>query len=121
MSETEIWGFRPTSGHLAGSDLVGFQVEATDGHIGKIDRHSDEAAASYLVVDTGPWIFGHLVLLPAGTVVRIDHQEQRVYVDRTKAEIKDGPRFLPEELVTEPDIRDRYSLYYGPFYGPPNR
>ena len=48
------------------NDLTGFSVEALDGSIGKIDEASNEVGASYLVVDTGPWIFGKKVMLPAG-------------------------------------------------------
>ena len=67
MSDS-IWGYQPTTGHTAGTDLTGFKVEATDGSIGKVDKHSDDVDSSYLVVDTGVWIFGKHVLLPAGTV-----------------------------------------------------
>jgi hypothetical protein len=39
-------------------DLVGYRVEATDGRIGSVDEASDDTDARWLVVDTGPWIFG---------------------------------------------------------------
>ena len=74
-------------------DLVGYQVQASDGRIGTIDEASDETDAGYLVVDTGPWIFGQKVLLPAGTVAEVNHQERVVHVDRTRQEIKDAPPF----------------------------
>ena len=112
----EMWEFRSTSGHVAGSDILGFHVEATDGHIGKVDRLSEEAAAGYLVVDTGPWIFGRHVLLPAGTVVQVDTEGRKVFVDRTKEEIKDGPEFDPHKHDADTDYQDRYTGYYGPFY-----
>ncbi|MFD7797331.1 PRC-barrel domain containing protein, partial [Streptomyces sp. NPDC059759] len=35
MSDS-IWGYQPTTGHTAGTDLTGFKVEATDGSIGKV-------------------------------------------------------------------------------------
>ncbi|WP_441249600.1 PRC-barrel domain-containing protein [Kitasatospora sp. McL0602] len=120
-----IWDFRETAGHVTGTDLVGFHVEAVDGSIGKIDRLSDDVDDSYLVVDTGPWIFGRLVLLPAGTVLRVDEADRKVYVDRTKSEIKHGPALVPDfrenENENETGTRDRYSSYYGPFYGNPAR
>ncbi|MBD0291736.1 MAG: PRC-barrel domain containing protein, partial [Thermoleophilia bacterium] len=47
------------------TDVVGFSVEATDGGIGKVDEATYDVGQSYLVVDTGPWIFGKKVLLPA--------------------------------------------------------
>jgi len=66
-------------------------VHATDGDIGKVDEASDEVNASSIVVDTGPWIFGRRVVLPAGTVERVDDEEQEIYVDLTKDQIKDSP------------------------------
>ena len=46
-----------------------------------------------MVVDTGPWIFGKKVLLPAGVVDRVDRDEEKVYVGRTKDQIKNAPEF----------------------------
>ncbi|MEU4402854.1 PRC-barrel domain-containing protein [Micromonospora orduensis] len=98
-------------------DLVGYQVEASDGRIGAIDEASDEVDAGYLVVDTGPWILGRKVLLPAGTVDRVDHQDRAVHVDLTRQEIKDAPPFDPES--TDPEYRDRVGRYYADRYLPP--
>ncbi|MFC0004124.1 PRC-barrel domain-containing protein [Micromonospora siamensis] len=96
-------------------DLVGYRVEATDGRIGEIDRASDEADARYLVVDTGPWIFGRKVLLPAGTVARVDHLERTVHVDRTRDQVKDSPAFDPDDFA-RPEYRDRVGNYYAESY-----
>src|SRR6266545_3172108 len=68
-------------------DLTGFSVEATDGGIGKVDEATYETSRSYIVVDTGPWIFGKKVLLPAGVVQRVDLDSETVFVNRTKDEI----------------------------------
>src|ERR687892_1073410 len=46
-------------------DVEGFKVAATDGDIGKIDEATYDVGSSYIVVDTGPWILGRKVLLPA--------------------------------------------------------
>jgi hypothetical protein len=98
-----------------GPDLVGYHVEATDGSIGKIDEVSHETGASRLIVDTGPWIFGRKVLLPAGTVQRVDHTERKVYVDRTKDQIKDSPEYDPDTFG-KPEYRDRVGGYYEDSY-----
>lgn len=101
-------------------NLVGFRVEATDGSIGKVDDATDEVGASYVVVDTGPWIFGRRVMLPAGTIERVDWDDQAIYVDRTKDEITDSPELgeLGENAWDDPDYRDRLGGYYGNYYGP---
>jgi hypothetical protein len=94
-----------------GVDIVGFDVEATDGGIGKIDEATYDTGASYVVVDTGPWIFGKKVLLPAAVLQRVDLDSQTVYVDRTKDEIKDAPEF-DESLYRNEDYRSRVGSYY---------
>ena len=88
MTTTDLWTYGEST--IANTDLTGFKVEAIDGSIGKIDEASNEIGASYLVVDTGPWIFGKKVMLPAGVVDRVDLDEETVYVNRTKDEIKDA-------------------------------
>ncbi|WP_426362138.1 PRC-barrel domain-containing protein [Streptomyces sp. E-08] len=113
MSEAGIWGYGQETGYTAGIDLIGYEVEATDGHIGKIDRHSEDVDAAHLVVDTGVWIFGKHVLLPAGTVRRIDSVDEKVYVDRTKAQIKDAPEFDEAKYAGEPSYLEQFARYYG--------
>ncbi|GIF70586.1 PRC-barrel domain containing protein [Asanoa siamensis] len=88
-------------------DLTGYAVHAVDGEIGKVEQ----AGAADLVVDTGPWIFGRQVLLPAGVVDRVDHQSRTVHVDRTKEQIKEAP-----EHADAADYRDRLAHYYRDTY-----
>ncbi|MGW4498104.1 PRC-barrel domain-containing protein [Micromonospora sp. NPDC004336] len=96
-------------------DLVGYRVEATDGRIGAIDEASDDTDAPWLVVDTGPWIFGRKVLLPVGTVTRVDHLDRTVHVDRTREQVKESPAFDPDGY-RERDYRDRVGDYYRDTY-----
>ncbi|MFC6087356.1 PRC-barrel domain containing protein [Sphaerisporangium aureirubrum] len=119
MANRDLWTFSPTvTGTNQSFDVVGYHVEATDGKIGSVDEATYEVGESYLVVDTGPWIFGKKVLLPASTVTQIDPQERKVFVSRTKDEIKDGPEF-DEVGYKESTYRDKVSDYYGRFpYGP---
>jgi hypothetical protein len=107
------WSYQPSSG-MSGkdADLAGFDVEATDGGIGKIDEATYEVGSSYVVVDTGPWIFGSKVMLPAGTIDRVDRNARKVYVARSKEEIKNAPKF-DKETYTNRDYRDRLADYYG--------
>ena len=94
-------------------DLTDFEVEATDGKIGKIDEATYEVGGSYVVVDTGPWIFGKKVMLPAGMIQRVDLDTQAVFVDRTKDEIKNAPE-LDESRFRESNYRNEVGTYYGP-------
>ncbi|GAA2619387.1 PRC-barrel domain containing protein [Streptomyces tubercidicus] len=110
-----VWGYLPDSGYRAGTDLAGFSVEAVDGGIGKVDKHSDEVDSAHLVVDTGPWILGRRVVLPAGVVTGIDQQEQRVYVGRTKDEIKGAPEFESAGQESNTDYLHQVGVYFGGF------
>ena len=106
--ETITW--RETEWSTA--NLVGFEVEATDGKIGKVDESTkDVQSQGFLVIDTGPWIFGKKVMLPAGIVSGVDHDEQKVYVNRTKDEIKNAPEFDEERFRGE-TYRNELGEYY---------
>ncbi|MFI5982368.1 PRC-barrel domain-containing protein [Streptomyces sp. NPDC051555] len=109
-----VWSYTSTSGHLAGTDLIGYKVEASDGGIGKVDKHSDEVGDAYLVVDTGVWIFGKEVLLPASTVIRIDPQERKIFVAGTKEQIENAPEFHRDKHLSDPTYREEVGTYYGP-------
>jgi hypothetical protein len=106
--ETELWTYPEAVGRL---DLTGFEVEAKDGSIGKVDEATFDADESYIVVDTGTWIFGKKVLLPAGLVERVDRDEEKVFVDRTKEEIKQAPEF-DKDAYREEGYRSEVGDYY---------
>lgn len=111
MSSTDVWLYRETI--WTQTDLSGFTVEAMDGSIGKVDEASNEVGGSYLVVDTGPWIFGKKVMLPAGVIRDVDLDAQTVLVNRTKDQIKNAPEFDPDRYRD-----DSYRTSVGSYYGP---
>jgi hypothetical protein len=115
-TSADTWSYREKSeigvDLTRGVDLTGFEVEAIDGGIGKIDEATYETSRSYLVVDTGPWIFGKKVLLPGGIVQRVDLDSETVFVDRTKDEIKNAPEF-DEAAYRSDTYRTRVGDYYG--------
>ncbi|MEV8588738.1 PRC-barrel domain-containing protein [Streptomyces sp. NPDC051180] len=117
-----IWSYSTQSGHLTGTDLTGWRVEASDGHIGKVDKHSEEAGDAYLVVDTGVWIFGKEVLIPASAVTLVDLEEQVLHLALTKEQVKDAPEFFSEKHLADRQYREEIGAYYGvggPFHGGP--
>jgi hypothetical protein len=108
---TDLWTYRDTT--IGTTNLTGFKVEAIDGSIGSIDEATNEVGASYVVIDTGPWIFGKKVMLPAGVIDRVDTAEEAVFVNRTKDEIKDAPEF-DDSRYRDEQYRDELGGYYGP-------
>jgi len=112
----ETWIYREEAGYEPDIDLVGFSVEALDGSIGKIDQATYETSMNYVVIDTGPWIFGQKVLLPAGIITGVDYDNESVAVKRTKEEIKNAPPF-DESTYQESSYHDEVGSYYGPSGG----
>jgi hypothetical protein len=132
MNDNDLWTYREdvwlilpatdeTSGNVRTSntrsgvgsteDLPGYSVEARDGSIGKIDEATNETNRSCLVVDTGPWIFGRKVMIPAGAIERIDREQNKVFVNLTKDQIKNSPEFDPSRM-NDDEYRTRLGDYY---------
>lgn len=109
----DVWTF--STEHVTEPiDVEGFDVEATDGSIGKIDEATYDVGSACIVVDTGPWIFGRKVVIPAGAIETIDLENEKVVVRLTKDQIKDSP-----ELGDEADYRsDEYRSSLGSYYDP---
>lgn len=109
---SNLWSYRADV--LTDQALVGFGVEASDGHIGKVDETSTEVDAASLVVDTGFWIFGKQRVIPVGVIERIDAEHETVYISMTKDEVKSAPDWR-DEWWTDDATRSTYGDYYGPF------
>ena len=106
---SDMWTYRDST--IEHMNVVGFDVEATDGSIGKVHEATYDVGASRIVVDTGPWIFGKKVLLPAGVIDRVDTADEKVFVSLTKDEIKNAPEYDEEMGFTE-DYRGTLGDYY---------
>jgi hypothetical protein len=107
------WNYRPDAGWSAERNLIGYHVKATDGNIGKVEMASHAKDESYLVVDTGPWIFGSTLVVPAGLVTTIDHSERNVYLICSKELVKSAPAYEPERgKFSDQADRDKLADYY---------
>ncbi|MGW9369585.1 PRC-barrel domain containing protein [Streptomyces xanthophaeus] len=100
------------SGYTPRQSLVGFTVEAADGVIGHVDRQQDQPGRQHLVVDTGVWVFGQSVLVPAGAVTVIDSEAQTVKVAPSREQIKGAPRFTTDSETAD----HRYLSAVGNYY-----
>jgi hypothetical protein len=111
----DVWTYREDvlAPGVSPRNVVGYGVEARDGSIGKVDDGTYEVGSSYIVVDTGPWIFGKKVMLPAGVIQSVDHDEEKIFVNRTKDEIKNSPEF-DDSMINDEEYRGRLGSYYGP-------
>jgi hypothetical protein len=111
-TRTQIWVWESDLADIG--SVEGFRVEATDGSIGKVDEATYDVGRSYIVVDTGPWIFGKKVMLPAGVIERVDHDAQQIFVNLTKEQIKNAPEF-DEMTYRDDEYRSSVGDYYTPF------
>lgn len=107
-----LWQWHEHTWESDRCQLEGFSVEARGGSIGKIDEASDDVGAGYIVVDTGAWISGKKVMLPASIIERVDYDNETVYVSVTQERIKNAPEF---EATTyrDTEYRARLGGYYG--------
>ena len=112
MIRTDLWSYNEDLERS--SDLEGFAVAALDGDVGKIEDASYEARSSYIVVDTGPWIFGRRVLIPARAIVRVDVPNETVFLRLKKQQIEDAPD-LQDVQGSERD-RELIGAYYEPLF-----
>ena len=96
-------------------DLKGYDVAATDDDsVGKVEEVvTDDDGRTYLVVDTGFWIFGKKRMIPAGAVESIDTDNRRVELSLSKEEIKKAPDY-DEKRRNDVDERKSQEDYYGP-------
>jgi hypothetical protein len=97
-------------------DVTGYDVEATDGSIGRVDEATYEDDSSCIVVDTGFWIFGKKRMIPAGVVQRVDSEAKKIFVNMTKAEIKSAPdydadRHHSDEAGYHEEVGDYYQRH----------
>jgi hypothetical protein len=107
---TDLWTYRADL-TLTDVDLGGYEVEAKDGHIGKVDEADWEAGTSYLVVDTGFWIFGKKRVIPAGVIMKVDHDGRTVHINMTKDDVKSAPDW-DESWNDAPDTRAVLNDYF---------
>jgi len=114
MIRPNLWTYPTVADRpdIVGDDVVGFEVQASDGYVGTVSDATDEVAASFIVVEAG----AKKVMIPAGLITRIDAGGGRVFVGLTKDQIEDAPD-LDEVREHEAAYRDELGGYYSRFYG----
>lgn len=112
----DLWQYRESMRFAAkGVDLSGFDVVGKDGAIGTVDRASNDVRTNYIIVDTGDWLDGRQVMLPAGTVTRIDTAARTVHLDATRDDVRAAPPFDPHDKG-KASFQDALTGYYHGLY-----
>src|ERR1039457_170517 len=100
------------------SQLTGFAIRARDGEIGTSEHFyfDDESwAIRYLVVNTGDWLSGRLVLVSPIALRQAEWQSKRLDVALTKRQIENSPPIDTHKPVS----RQHEAAYLG-YYGYPS-
>ena len=103
------------------SALKGFSIEATDGSLGTLeDFLFDDQTWSlrWVVVDTGRWLPGKLVLLPVSALGATDLEMRLFHVKLTMRQVKDSPDVGQHPSVSRQSEAALF-LHYGwnPYWG----
>ncbi len=88
--------------HILLHNLIGFTLKATDGEIGRVhDLYFDDETWTirYLVVKTGSWFSGRMVLIPHSELGDPDWEHHRFVVDLTCRQVKESPDIDTEKPV----------------------
>jgi hypothetical protein len=112
MARRDLWTYPTVEDRpdIVGGDVVGFEVQASDGYVGTVSDATDEVGASYIVVDAG----SKKVMIPAGVIDRIDAGGGRVFLFLTKDQVKNAPE-LDEVRAREASYREELGGYYAVF------
>ena len=98
------------------SAVTGYAIQANDGEIGHVDDFiidEETWAIRYLVIDTGNWWPGKRILISPRWIKRISWSEANVYVDLSRAAIKQSPEYkegAPLSREYEDELHRHYNL-----------
>jgi hypothetical protein len=104
-----LWNYEPDLSPPE-SSIIGYDVESTDGSIGEVEEASQGVDDSYLVVDTGFWIFGQKRVVPARLVRQINPAQEKIFLTVPTAVVKQAPDYEPD--WHDQAGRDNLSNYY---------
>lgn len=99
-------------------DLQGFTIGASDGDIGQVTAfYFDDASFTvrHLVVDTGGWLAGRLVLISPIALREIDWEAGRIDAALTQAQVEQSP-----DINTAQPVSRQHEIEYYRHYGYPN-
>lgn len=104
------------------STLHGYGIAASDGRLGIVNDLLFEDTSwlvRWLVVDTGNWLPGRKVLLPATVLGHLDPEKREFSVRLTMDEVKHSPNIDTERPVSRQVETDIYDFYgWRPYWNP---
>ncbi len=103
------------------SSLIGYEVEASDGHAGRVhDILFDDTTwrLRWLVIDTGGWLSGRRVLIHPSAIGPLDVVDSAFQVKLARQTILDAPGSLTDRPVSLQQEKSLYDYYdWDPAWG----
>lgn len=110
----------PADPHLhSARHLLGYRIEATDGHLGHVDNiliGDADWRIHYLVADTRDWWPHRRVLLAPGWIRQFSRDQRQVVVDLTCAQIESSPAYDPHQPLHAEYTESLHAHYGQPHY-----
>ena len=100
-------------------NMQAYSLHASDGEIGAVkELYFDDNAwvVRYLVVDTGSWLSGRLVLISPHAVETVNRNDQRIDVRLTKQQVENSPGIDTHKPISRQQEEDYYTYYGYPYY-----
>ena len=97
------------------SQIVGYDIAATDGSIGRVaDFLFDDAAwaVRWMEVDTGGWLSGRKILIPPSCLGRPHPSDESFPVELTRKQVEESPELASDQPVSHQHETRIYD-YYG--------
>src|SRR5687767_7001962 len=97
------------------SGMRSFTIHATDGDMGAVDEclfDDEQWTMRYLVVITGGWLTGRLVLVSPIAFRAVDWDRQTFDVALTRQQVEQSPSMVSDQPVSRQQ-EEEYSRYYG--------
>lgn len=101
------------------NEIQGYQIEAVDGDLGNVDEfYFDDQTwtVRYMVVDTGPWIFGRKVLISPIALLEPVWSSRKMPVMLTRKQVEESPDIKIDEPVSLQDEIVLRKYYEWPNY-----
>ncbi len=101
--------------------MYDYTVHATDGDVGKVvDFYFDSQTweVRYIIVDTGPWLFGRQVLLSPCVIEGVPFKADKLIVNLTQEQIKNSPDIDTQKPVSQQQLEELHTYYNWPWIAP---
>lgn len=98
-----------------------YTIQVTDGEIGTVDQllfDDQHWTVRYLVVDTGGWLSGGLVLISPIAIRAVHRNVQTLEVDLTRQQVEQSPTIDAHQPVSRQKELEYFEYYgYTPYWG----